>query len=228
MNPSPANGVKVTPLLLSGVMAVVVLMLFTVVFLLTRAPEPVKKVAAVTVPTASEEPTQSAEPSQEAVPTGEARFTTEADPCALVDEDLQKKYVLYPDKSQIYREECEWQSLPRGAQLPDNMGFRLKVYVKVFTEGLGKAHEQYLARRADATLLPKKYNDAGIGDASYSTVWTLPGDTGRGPTTATVGVRLSNAVIEVSYERRVDADPEGRLTKGALEVAKAVADKVGA
>lgn len=228
MNPSPANGVKMTPLLLSGVMAVIVLMLFTVVFLLTRAPEPVKK-AAVTVPMTSEpsEPAPTQEPSEDPVPTGEAKFTTEADPCALVDEDLQKKYVLYPDKSQIYREECEWQTLPRGGQLPDNMGFRLKVFVKVFAEGLGKAHEQYLARRADSTQLPKKYSNAGIGDASYSTVWTLPGDTGRGPTTATVGVRLSNAVIEVSYERRVDADPEGRLTKGALEVAKAMAAKLG-
>ncbi|WP_268960879.1 hypothetical protein [Nonomuraea cypriaca] len=39
---------------------------------------------------------------------------------------------------------------------------------------------------------------------------------------------MSNAVIEVVYNRRVDEDPEGRLTRGALETAKAVADKITA
>lgn len=230
MNAPPANGLKVTPLLLTGVMALVVVMVFTVLLLLTREQEPVKKVA-VTVPSTSEpapavQPSKQA-PTEEPAPTGEARFTQEVEPCTTVTEDLQKKLVLYPDQSQIYKEECEWQTLPRGGQLPDNMGFRLKVYVKVFNEGLEKAHEQFLARRQEASLLPKGFTKADIGDNSFSTVWTLPGDTGRGPTTATVGVRVSNAVIEVSYERRVPADPEGRLTKGALEVAKAVADKLG-
>jgi hypothetical protein len=66
-----------------------------------------------------------------------------------------------------------------------------------------------------------------IGDASWSTVYTLDGGTGSGPTMANVGVRVSNAVIQVTYQRRVAEDPAGRLTKGAVEVARSLAEKLG-
>lgn len=237
-DPSTAtrSGVRVTPLVLAGAMSVVVLMLFTVIFLLTREPEPAKPVA-VTVPTRQEPtpdlPSQSAttaEPEPEPVPSGEAKFTKDVDPCTLVDEQLRTKLVLYPKETKIYVEECEWQTLPSGAQLPDNMGFGLKVYLKVFSEGVAKAHEQLIARRQDTVLLAETFTKAepAIGDDSWVTIYSMPGDTGRGPTTATVGVRVSNAVIQVEYDRRVTEDTEGKLRAGALEVAKVVADKLNA
>lgn len=163
------------------------------------------------------------------MPTGEAKFTKEVDPCKLVGEDLRVKLVLFPEETKIYKEECEWGTLPRfGGGIPDNMYHKLKVYTKVFTGGVAEAHEQFVARRGEAALIPKGYTkpDPIVGDDSFVTGWTLPGDTGKGPTTAVVGVRVSNAVIEVTYDRRVTEDPEGRLTRGALEVAKAVADKL--
>ncbi|MFI7223233.1 hypothetical protein ACIBO5_08415 [Nonomuraea angiospora] len=229
-----------TPVLLSGAMAVLVLMVFTIAFLLTRerpqvptasaattAPAPVR--SATDRPPATDVP-QARPSTSEPVPTGEAKFTKELDPCGLLTEDLLAKLVLFPRKSQIYKEECEWNTTPEyGTALPDNMSFTVKVYAKVFPEGVAKAHEQLIARRYKAELIPRGYAkaDPAIGDDSYVTRWTMPGGTGRGPTTAVVGVRLSNAVIEVRYDRRVTGDPEGRLARGALDAAKAIADKVG-
>ena len=225
-------GLRVTPAILSGASAVVVLMLFTVLFLLTRQPE---KTAAVAVPVPVKT-TRAAEPSpteqattSEPAPTGAATFTKAVDPCTVTDEDLVKKLTLFPDKSQIKAEECEWSTLAPGSGMPDNMQFRLQVYVKVFPGDVTAAHEQFLGQRQEAVLLARTSAPAEppIGDASWTTLYTLPGDTGKGPTTATVGVRVSNAVIQVAYQRHVTEDSAGRLTKGALDVARSVAEKLG-
>lgn len=239
--PTKRPGLRMTPGLLSGAMAVLVLMVFTIVFLATRQPPPAPVITQVSARTSrpTEEATEPGTPppaspteqpsTSEPVPTGEAKFTKEVDPCKLVGEDLRVKLVLFPKETKIYKEECEWGTLPRfGAGIPDNMYHKLKVYTKVFTGGVAEAHEQFVARRGEAALIPKGYTkpDPIVGDDSFVTGWTLPGDTGKGPTTAVVGVRVSNAVIEVTYDRRVTEDPEGRLTRGAMEVAKAVADKL--
>ncbi|MFC4010016.1 hypothetical protein ACFOY2_22500 [Nonomuraea purpurea] len=236
----PRPGIRVTPVLLSGAMAVLVLMVFTIAFLLTREPPQAQAASAATttpvpVRSATDPPPTAdvpdAQPStSEPVPTGEAKFTKELDPCGLLAEDLLAKLVLFPKKSQIYKEECEWYTNQANrASLPENMSFTLKVYAKVFPEGVAKAHEQFIARRWKAETIPGEYAkaDPAIGDDSYVTRWTTPSGTGRGPTTAVVGVRLSNAVIEVRYDRRVAEDPEGRLARGALDAAKALADKIG-
>ncbi|MGW4793362.1 hypothetical protein ACWEPC_13265 [Nonomuraea sp. NPDC004297] len=236
------GGVRVTPALLGGVMAVLVLMVFTVAFLLTReepAP-PARPVAARTDapapdPTgATHEPSTppSASPStSEPVPTGEAKFSADVDPCGLVTEELLTKLVIYPKKSQIYKEECTWDTmLPSGylAQLPENMSFKLTIYAKVFSGGPAQAHEQFVAQRHRSSLIPGGFTKAepAIGDDSYVTSYLLEGGS-RGPTTAYVGVRVSNAVVQVKFERRVTEDPEGRLIAGALEAARAVAEKLG-
>lgn len=222
-------GLLVTPALFGGAMAAVVVMVFIVLFLITRESEPASAAPAPKPQRPVTTESEPAVPSQEAtaaepVPTGPARFTKDVDPCPLVSEELTKKLVLYPNKSQIYKEECEW-GMSGRVPLPGNMTHRLTVYVKVFGEGVGKAHEQFLARRDRASSLPEKFTPLvpPVGDDSYSTLWTLPGGTNQGPTTATVGIRTSNALIEVAYERRVPADPAGRLTRGATEVATAVA-----
>ncbi|MEU7743971.1 hypothetical protein [Nonomuraea sp. NPDC049158] len=230
-------GLRVTPAILSGAAAVVVLMLFTVLFLLTRQPD---KTAAVSVPVPVES-TRAAEPSptepspseqtttSEPAPTGAATFTKAVDPCTVTDEDLVKKLTLFPDKSQIKAEECEWSTLAPGSGMPGNMQFRLQVYVKVFPGDVAAAHEQFVAQRQDAVLLAKTSApaDPPVGDASWTTLYTLPGDTGTGPTIATAGVRVSNAVIQVTYQRRVTEDPAGKLAKGALDAARSVAEKLG-
>ncbi|MEU8246188.1 hypothetical protein [Nonomuraea sp. NPDC048916] len=232
-------GLRVTPVMLGAAVTVVVLMLLAVVFLLTREPEPAAGATpakpAATPP--SQAATAAAEPSpsepadaSEPAPTGPATITKEADPCTLVDEDLVKKLTLYPDdKSQIRADECEWSTLPPGAGLPDNMSFQLRVYVKVFPGDVAAAHEQHVAQRREAMLLARDSTpaDPPVGESSWTTRFTMTGGTGNGPTTATVGVRVSNAVIQVVYQRRVPEDPSGRLTKGALEVATAVAAKLG-
>ncbi|MEU6998530.1 hypothetical protein [Nonomuraea sp. NPDC046570] len=227
-------GLLVTPALFGGAMAAVVVMVFVVLFLVTREAEPARAVpppkASVPVETeTASEPTTPGEqePAAEPEPTGAARFTKDVEPCPLVGEELTKKLVLFPQQSQIYKEECEW-SLTGKVMLPDNMTHNLKVYVKVFGEGVGKAHEQFLARRQEASLLPRTFTPLvpPVGDASYSTLYSMTGGTNQGPTTATVGIRTSNALIEVEYQRRVPADPTGRLTRGATEVAVAVAKAV--
>ncbi|GGO76479.1 hypothetical protein [Nonomuraea cavernae] len=229
-------GLRVTPVILGTAMTVVVLMLFTVVFLLTREPEPARSATPAATPpsqaaTAAPEPSpREQSPTSEPAPTGPATITKEADPCALADEDLVKKLTLYPDdKSQIRADECEWSTLPRGASLPDNMSFQLRVYVKVFPGDVAAAHEQHVAQRREAMLLARDSTpaDPPVGDSSWTTRFTMPGGTGNGPTTATVGVRVSNAVIQVVYQRRVPEDPSDRLTKGALEMATAIAAKLG-
>ncbi|MFG1684155.1 hypothetical protein ACGFNP_28560 [Nonomuraea sp. NPDC049269] len=227
-------GLRVTPAILSGASAVVVLMLFTVLFLLTRQPDKTAvPVAVATTRTAEPAPTEASPTEQattsEPAPTGTATFTKTVDPCAVTDEDLVKKLTLFPDKSQIKAEECEWSTLAPGAGMPGNMQFRLQVYVKVFPGDLTAAHEQFLGLRQEAVLLARTSAPAEppIGDASWTTLYTLPGDTGKGPTTATVGVRVSNAVIQVAYQRHVTEDPAGRLAKGALDVARSVAEKIG-
>ncbi|MEO3870085.1 hypothetical protein ABGB18_14795 [Nonomuraea sp. B12E4] len=226
-------GIRVTPGLLGGAMAVLVLMVFTIAFLLTRG-TPVESAAAPTTtrapqpgtadsPSATEVP--SAHPSaSEPVPSGPAKFSKDVDPCTLVGEDVLAKLVLAPRKTKIYVEECEWATYGGLAQrYPENMGFTLKVYLKVFPGGVAEAHEQLLARRYEATAVSRAYTraDPAIGDDSYVTAYTSPGGA-----TAIAGVRLSNAVIEARYDRKVTEDPEGRLTKGALEVAQEVAGKL--
>ncbi|WP_220447745.1 hypothetical protein, partial [Nonomuraea diastatica] len=228
-SPRP-SGVRVTPGLLSGAMAVLVLMVFTVAFLLTRqepppAP-PSKPVSART--TASSAPPSTQPPTSEPPPTGEAKFSDDVDPCDLLTEELLTKLVVFPKQQKIYKEECEWTTLtPYGAGLPDNMTFRLKVYTKVFPDGVTQAHEQFVARRHKASLIPQGYTKAepAVGDDSYVTAYTLEGSD-RGPTKAVVGVRVSNAVVEVEYGRSVTQDAEGRLTAGALETARTVAEKL--
>ncbi|TDE38060.1 hypothetical protein E1295_33995 [Nonomuraea mesophila] len=224
------SGVRVTPGLLSGAMAVLVLMVFTVAFLLTRQeppPPPAEPVAART--TATSAPPSTQPPASEPPPTGEAKFSDDADPCELVTEDLRTKLVVYPKQTKLYKEECEWTTLPQyGAGLPQNMTFRLKVYTKVFPDGVAQAHEEFVARRHKAALIPQGYAKAEppVGDDSYVTVYTLEG-ADHGPTKAIAGVRVSNAVVEVEYGRNVTEDPEGRLTAGALEAARTVAEKLG-
>ncbi|MCA2220538.1 hypothetical protein [Nonomuraea aurantiaca] len=228
-------GLRVTPAILSGAAAVVVLMLFTVLFLLTRQPDKTEAVAVPVKTTRAAEPSPSeASPTEQATtsepaPTGAATFTKTVDPCTVTDEDLVKKLTLFPDKTQIKAEECEWSTLAPGSGMPGNMQFRLQVYVKVFPGDVAAAHEQFRAQRQEAVLLAKISAPAEppIGDASWTTLYTLPGDTGRGPTIATAGVRVSNAVIQVTYQRRVTEDPAGRLTKGALDMARSVAEKLG-
>lgn len=228
----PAKGLRVTPLTLSVAMAAVIVMLFTVLFMVTAEPEPAPAVA---VPQKKPEPAATVAPTEppatpsDPAPTGTPKYAQTIDPCAMVPEEVTKKLTLFPDKSQIYKEECEWSTLDPAAGLPDNISFTLTVYVKVFPNDLAAAHEQFLGQRAEAAMLPDKWEPVQppIGDASWSTLYTLPGGTDRGPTTATVGVRASNAVIQVEYRRRVNADPQGHLTKGALEVARAVAAKLG-
>jgi hypothetical protein len=227
-------GLRVTPAILSGASAVVVLMLFTVLFLLTRQPDktavpvPVKTTRAAEPSPSEPSPTEQATTSEPA-PTGAATFTKTVDPCTVTDEDLVKKLTLFPRKLQIKADECEWSTLAPGAGMPGNMQFRLQVYVKVFPGDVTAAHEQFLGQRQEALLLAETSTPAEppIGDASWTTLYTLPGDTGKGPTTATVGVRVSNAVIQVAYQRNVTEDPAGRLTKGALDVARSVAEKLG-
>ncbi|HUR07277.1 MAG TPA: hypothetical protein VM347_32355 [Nonomuraea sp.] len=225
-------GLRVTPAILSGASAVLVLMLFTVLFLLTRQPDKTAPVAlpvpVKTTRAAELSPTEQATTSEPA-PTGAATFTKAVDPCTVTDEDLVKKLTLFPDKKQIKAEECEWSTLAPGSGMPGNMQFRLQVYVKVFPGDVTAAHEQFVGQRQEAVLLARTSAPAEppIGDASWTTLYTLPGDTGKGPTTATVGVRVSNAVIQVTYQRHVTEDPAGRLTKGALDVARSVAEKLG-
>ncbi|NUR86237.1 MAG: hypothetical protein HOY71_19320 [Nonomuraea sp.] len=232
------QGLKVTPMLLSGALAVVVVMVLTVVFLATREPDK-EPAAAVTVAVPTKKATPAQEPSQEASaqaspsdppPTGSPKFTQAPDPCGLVDAALIKKLTLFPKKTQIYQEECQWDQLAPGHSLPDNMSFLLKLYVKVYPGDLAKAQQQFLAQRADAVLLSESFTPANppIGEESWTTLYTLEGGTGNGPTKATVGVRVSNAVIMVTYQRRVPEDPQGRLLKGAQELAKAAADKLAA
>ncbi|WP_214319883.1 hypothetical protein [Nonomuraea sediminis] len=230
-------GLRVTPVILCGALAVVVLMVFTVVFLATRQPD---KPAAAAVPSSKPvqvptqpvvEPTPSEQASTEdPPPTGTARFTKDVQPCPLVDQSLVRKYTFFPDKKQIYQEECEWQTLAPGHGMPGNNQWLLKLYVKVFPGDLAKAQQQFLAQRQDAVLLSKTFTpaDPPIGDASWTTLYTLDSGNDHGPTTATVGVRVSNAVIMVTYQRRVTEDPQGRLMKGALEIAKTAADKLQA
>jgi hypothetical protein len=231
-------GLRVTPAILSGAAAVVVLMLFTVLFLLTQKPDKTQAVAVPTKhpasqaptsgPSATEEPTEQATTS-EPEPTGPATFTKAVEPCTAVDNALVKKLTLFPDKSQIKADECQWDTLAPAGGLPDNMQFALKVYVKVFPDDVAAAGEQFVAQRQDSVLLAESSTPANppIGDASWTTVYTLPGGTGQGPTVATTGVRVSNAVIQVIYQRRVGEDPSGRLDKEAQEVARAVAEKLG-
>ncbi|MEO3805929.1 hypothetical protein [Nonomuraea sp. B1E8] len=233
-SPRP-GGVRITPGLLSGAMAVLVLMVFTVAFLLTRQEPPPappgEPVSARTKPPSAPPSTQppSTRPStSEPPPTGEAKFSGDVDPCELLGEELLTKLVIFPKQQKIYKEECEWTTLPSyGAGLPTNMTFRLKVYTKVFPDGVTQAHEQFVARRHEASLIPRGYTKAepAVGDDSYVTAYTLEGSD-RGPTKAIVGVRVSNAVVEVEYDRDVIQDPEGRLTAGALETARAVAEKL--
>jgi hypothetical protein len=159
-----------------------------------------------------------------AVPTGPATFTKEALPCELLGEELVAKLVPQPTQSQIYKEECEWDT---GATLPANMSHSLKIYVKVYPGDVAKAHEQLGARRDDAKLLSDSTwpLTPPVGDDSFVAHYTLEGSN-QGPTIAVVGVRVSNAVIEVTYNRRVTEDPTGRLIKGATEVAAAIAAKL--
>lgn len=224
------TGVRVTPGLFSGAMAVLVLMAFTIVFLLTREEPPPPPARPVSARTTAPSAPPSAQPStSEPVPAGEAKFSSDVDPCNLLTEELLTKLVIFPKQSKIYQEECEWTAQTQyGAGLPDNMTFRLKVYTKVFPNGVAQAHEQFVSRRYEASLIPRGYTKAepAIGDDSYVTAYTLPGGNGRGPTTATVGVRVSNVVVEVEYNRSVPEDPEGRLTAGALETARTVAEKL--
>jgi hypothetical protein len=214
--------------------------LFTVLFLLTREPDP-SDAAVAGAPTTAEPESSATEPTpadptpteqagtSEPEPTGPATFTKNIDPCAVVDDALVRKLTLFPDKSQILDGECQWETLAPAGGLPNNMQFTLKVYVKVFPDDVGAANEQFVGQRQESVLLAESSSpaDPPIGDASWKTVYTLPEGTGQGPTVATVGVRVSNAVIQVTYQRRVGEDPTGRLTQQAQEVAKAVVEKVG-
>ncbi|MCG5219770.1 hypothetical protein [Streptosporangium sp. KLBMP 9127] len=235
-SPPPAGSpvLRLTPAIFGSALAVIVVMVLTLIFLLTR---PAQVSEAQVVPTlaapstaAVPPPADPSVPAQPAstpsvAPTGPARFTEEAKPCELVSTELIDKLVRRQKQSQIYKEECEWSTI---ANLPDNMTHNLTVFVKVYPDDVAKAHEQLYAKRAEYN-----WHEAGIwplqpaiGDDSYVTVNSLEGGRNQGPSKAIVGIRVSNALIEVTYDRRVPADPTGRLLQGATEVAKAVADKL--
>ncbi|MER6948644.1 hypothetical protein ABT294_31950 [Nonomuraea sp. NPDC000554] len=228
-------GLLVTPVMLAGAAAAVVAMLFTVLFLLTRVPERAAAVAVTERPshsvapveTPSEQPASSAPTPSDPAPTGTPAYSQAVDPCTAVGDDLVRKLTLFPDKSQIRADECEWRTLDPAAALPGNVQFALKVSVRVLPGDLAAAQQQLLAQRQDSVLLARQWSPAGVGEESWSTLYTLEPDN-AGPTVATVGARVSNAVIQVTYQRRVTEDPSGHLTKGAVEVAKAVIAKLGA
>ncbi|WP_327091324.1 hypothetical protein OIE66_11970 [Nonomuraea sp. NBC_01738] len=218
-------------------MAAVVVMLFTVLFLLTDEPDPIAATTTTATESLAPEEEPSAEPTGEASqsasappsdppPTGTPKYTGEVDPCKLLGEDVTTKLTLYPDQSQIYKEECEWSTRTIGDT--NNMMFRLEVYAKVFPD-LAAADQQFKAQRQDTALLTDTWQPTPepVGDASWMGTYTLEGGNDRGPTKTIVGVRASNAVILVTYGRSVSSDPQGRLAKGALEAAKAMVAKLG-